>query len=94
MFDIVVGALSWVFRLALIKFVVMTGIFVAVWMLWPILLGWLPAWFGVGAITNSLQGIPSGVWWFMSMFRVDLGLEMVVTAFTTRFLIRRLPVIG
>jgi len=42
---------------------------------------------------GSLQ-IPEGVAWFVSAFELPFGAAVMVSAWTIRFLIRRIPVIG
>lgn len=45
-------------------------------------------------IENASLSIPSTMVWFTDALEVPFGLSVVVAAYTTRFLIRRLPVIG
>jgi hypothetical protein len=49
---------------------------------------------GTSAITNSLAGLPAGVWYFLELSRIDVGLPAIITAWATRFVIRRIPIIG
>jgi hypothetical protein len=42
---------------------------------------------------NTLS-IPSGVSWVVSMFQLDVGVSIVVSAYIARFILRRIPVIG
>jgi hypothetical protein len=37
---------------------------------------------------------PSAAWYFLDLFAFSTGLPIIISAFLTRFLIRRLPVIG
>lgn len=38
--------------------------------------------------------IPSGVWYFSNAFAISQGVTLTVGAYVTRFIIRRLPIIG
>ena len=38
--------------------------------------------------------IPSSVAWFAQSLQLDTGMGIIVTAYTIRFIIRRLPVVG
>ncbi|UEP46589.1 DUF2523 family protein [Burkholderia sp. B21-005] len=46
------------------------------------------------ALAGAFGGITSGVWYFMDLFAFSYGVPLVVSAFATRFIIRRIPVIG
>jgi Protein of unknown function (DUF2523) len=49
---------------------------------------------GTSAITNALGGLPAGIWYFLELMRIDIGLPSVISAWATRFVIRRIPIIG
>ncbi|MEY8199725.1 MAG: hypothetical protein RPS47_10840 [Colwellia sp.] len=38
--------------------------------------------------------LPSGVAWAVGIFQIEFGLSVVVSAYTLRFIIRRIPGIG
>lgn len=46
------------------------------------------------AINNLMSKFPAGSWFFIDLFNVGAGLQIMFVAYVTRFLIRRLPVIG
>lgn len=84
---------SWVFRAVVIKFVVLTALSVVITAIMSYVLGKLD----LGAVTglqSTLGGIPSGVLYFLGLFRFDVGLPLLFGAMLTKFLIRRLPIIG
>lgn len=95
MFGILVSALNtalaFILRSLLVKFVV----FFALWFITTefiaVLSPMLPTSTGLSA---SLGGIPAGVWYFLDLFNVSAGVPILLSAFVTRFIIRRLPVIG
>ena len=95
-FGIIVSALNSFFGAfitkALITFVLFTALYVLVSLFMSVVLGLLPT--GDGGVSSAFAGIPSGVWYFIDLFRVDLGVPAVCGAFLSRFIIRRLPIIG
>lgn len=95
MFGIVLSALNvllgFVFRSVLVKFVLYFGLYFVVTEFIAIVATHLP---DATALSSSLGGIPSAVWYFLDLFNVSAGLPIVVSAYVTRFAIRRLPVIG
>jgi len=42
----------------------------------------------------TLGGIPSAVWYFLDLFNASAGISVLLTSYVTRFIIRRLPIIG
>jgi len=50
----------------------------------------VPSW----AAGVSFAGIDNTIAYFAEPFHIDLALTVMVSAYTTRFLIRRIPVIG
>lgn len=84
------SVLAWIFRTVLIKFVVLVALFYLVQELSTVLLSLLPQ-IGIG---DSFTVISPGVWFFLDFFQIQIGVSMMISAFTTRFLIRRIPVIG
>lgn len=85
---------SWIFKEVLLKFVVMGSIYVAVSGLSPLVIQYMGDFIYPQFLTSAFAGIPSGVWFFLDFFALDLGLPLMISAYIARFLIRRLPVIG
>ena len=56
--------------------------------------GMFPASVSTWISQANLSGIPSGMYWILSVFQVPSGLSIVMIAYGIRFLIRRIPVIG
>lgn len=46
------------------------------------------------ALTGAFGGIGSDVWYFMDLCAFGYGVPLLVSAYATRFIIRRIPVIG
>lgn len=82
--------LAWLLRSVIIKFVVMFALFWLISELAPVLLSLIPPiTFG-----DSFSVLSPGVWFFLDFFQIQNGATMLLSAFVTRFLIRRIPVIG
>lgn len=84
-------ALGFIFRSVLVKFVVFFALFFIVTEFVALLVPMLPDGSGV---SGALGGIPASVWYFMDLFNVSAGIPIILSAYVTRFVIRRIPVIG
>lgn len=84
-------ALSFLLRSVLVKFVVFFGLFFVTTEFVPLITSLLP---DSSALSSALGGIPSGVWYFLDLFNVSVGIPTMLSAYVTRFIIRRLPIIG
>jgi hypothetical protein len=88
------AVVSWLLREILIKFLVFTAVFALIALLVPFVVGWLANFIGIGNLTVAFDVLPAGIWYFLDLFRLDFGVPFVISSFVSRFLIRRLPVIG
>lgn len=86
--------LSWIFRGVVIKFVIMSALFALLTFLVPMAISFIAPYIGVTNLNNSFTGLGAGVWFFLDFFALGYGLPLMISAFVTRFLIRRLPIIG
>lgn len=95
MFGILLSAgnalLGWLVRGVLVKFVVMVALYWVVAELVGVMASWLPT--GAG-LTSAFGGIGSATWYFLDLFAFSNGVPLLIAALVTRFLIRRIPVIG
>lgn len=95
MFGIVLSALNvllgYVFRSVIVKFVVFFSLFFVTTEFISVLSELLP---NANSLSGALGGVPAGVWFFMDLFNVTSGLPLLMSAWATRFIIRRMPVIG
>jgi hypothetical protein len=95
MFGIVLSALNvilgFVFRSLIVKFVTFFALFFVTTEFIQLVVPLLP---GASALTNAFAAQAPGVWYFLDLFKVNFGLSACLSAFVTRFIIRRLPVIG
>ena len=95
MFGILLSAgnslLAWLVRGVVVKFVVMISLYWIVAELVGVMSGWLPN--GSG-LTSAFGGIGAATWYFLDLFAFSTGMPLLISAYVTRFLIRRIPVIG
>jgi hypothetical protein len=94
MFAFFIPMLQWLFRAVLIKFVVLTVVMVGLGIAVPIIAGYIAKFAGVQSLTDVFSAIPPGVWWWLSIFRLDFGMPLLISASVASFVIRRLPVVG
>jgi hypothetical protein len=87
-------AVSFIFRTVVIKFFIFSALFVLLTELLPIVLRLLNFSHFVAGMQGSMVHIPPSVWFFLNAFRFDVGVPLILTAYATRFIIRRLPVVG
>lgn len=85
--------LAWGFRAVVIKFVVFTGLLLITTELTSAVLEQIGT-TAVDGVETQLSGVSDAVKYFFGLFRLDLGLPMLLSAQGTAFAIRRLPVIG
>lgn len=81
-------------RDVIVKFIVFTAVFALVAYLVPKAVGYLAPFLGLGSLSSAFSGLPAGVWFFLDFFNLGFGVPLLISAFVSRFLIRRLPVIG
>lgn len=95
MFAILLSAvnslLGFVFRGVIIKFAIMFAAWYLVIELIAALVAYVP---GAASIGSALSAFPAGLWFFLDLMRLDIGIPLMLSAFTTRFLIRRIPFVG
>lgn len=94
MLAILAPLVSWIFRGVVVKFVILTGLFAVMAILIPKVIDLVAPYLAVTFLTNAFNAIPPAMWWFIDMFQLDVGLPLLFSAVITRFLIRRMPVIG
>ncbi len=83
--------LTFIFKGSVVKWGLFVGLYFLVVEFTSQLTTLLPA---SSSLTSAFSGIASGVWYFLDLFAFSQGLPMVLSAVATRFIIRRLPVIG
>lgn len=87
----IAAIVGWLVKSVLVRFLVMFGLFFIMSELIPVLVSMLPT----ETNLNELFGLlPNSVWFFLNYFKISTGITLVISALLTRFLIRRIPVIG
>lgn len=86
--------ISWILREIVIKFSVLTAVYALVAFLVPKAIDYLTPWLGTGSLSSAFSAVSPGVWFFLDFFNLGYGVPLLISAAVTRFLIRRLPVIG
>jgi Protein of unknown function (DUF2523) len=87
------SVLGFVLRSVIVKFALYFGLFFVTTEFLQVLTsaGIFPT---AGSLSTSLGGIPGAVWYFLDLFNVSAGIPLVLSAYVTRFIIRRVPLIG
>ena len=81
-------------REIIVKFIIFSALFAVLAYLVPKMLAYLGPFLGVGSLASAFGAISPGVWFWLDFFQLGYGVPLLISAFVTRFLIRRLPVIG
>lgn len=86
--------LGFIFKKAVVKFWALGLLYFIVLDFVPTLISWVGADSLLNNVFAMFNSIPSGVGYFLSAFNLGFGLKIIISAYITRFLIRRIPVIG
>lgn len=85
---------SWIFRAIVVKFVILTAVFAVMAIVIPKAIEMIAPMIGVTSLSSAFSGLGSDVWFYLDFFALGYGIPLLISAAVTRFLIRRLPVIG
>lgn len=87
------SVLTFVLRSVLVKFVLFFGLFFVTTEFIQVLSasGLLPS---AASLSGVMGGVPSAVWYFLDIFSFSVGFSALLSAWVTRFIIRRIPLIG
>lgn len=90
------SALAWLVRSVLVKFVIFFALFFVVGEFVSVLLEYLlPSDVSSAAsLRAAFSAQNAGVWYFLDMFQVPFGVSAVLAAYVSRFILRRVPLIG
>lgn len=95
MFGILISAfnfiLAWLVRSVLVKFVFFFAMYFITTEFLAVIVNMLPT---SSSLNTALSGIAANTAYFLDAFALQTGLSLVVSAYVTRFMIRRIPVIG
>jgi uncharacterized membrane protein len=85
------AALGFIFRGVVVKFVILFSAWFLALELITAVVAYVPS---TSVITAAMADFPPLLWWLLDLMRVDIGIPLMLSAMSTRFLIRRLPFIG
>jgi len=95
MFGIVLSALNVVLaflvRSVLVKFAVYFALFFVTTEFIGVITSILPT---GDSLSQAFGAIPTDVWFFLDFFNVSAAVPLLLSAWVTRFIIRRIPIIG
>jgi hypothetical protein len=85
--------LGWIFRGVIVKFSILSAVYyVIVWIANEVF-----SVLDISPLTNlesTINTVPASLLYFLGVFRLDVGLPMILSAMLVGFIIRRLPIIG
>lgn len=82
---------KWVLGGIFLKVIVFSVLFFVISEFVPLLVGLIP---GLNSITTLFQSIPPEMLFLVHYFEIPAGISMFVSAASTAFIIRRIPIIG
>lgn len=86
------GAFGFIFKGIVAKFFLFSALFYVTTEFIPIIIDWfLPKSTNLAELFGSL---PDAIWYFLNLLQFPLGVPLMISAMLTRFIIRRLPIIG
>lgn len=95
MFGILLSALNaitaFVLQKVVMKFVIFAALLAVVVGFIPFVVQLLPT---TTALSQAFAAIPNWIWYWLQPFKLSFGIPLVLSAYATRFIIRRIPVIG
>lgn len=83
--------LNLVFSTGALKFLGFGLLFLLVELVIQVLWDLLPDWMTLNGIFSFMT---PEMWWFLDLINFSFGAPLILSAYATRFLIRRLPIIG
>jgi len=87
------AALGWFVRGVVLKFVAMSVLFFVITEIINAVVTRLDL-SPVTNLGNNINNLPASLLYFLGVFRLDVGLPMILSAMLVAFIIRRLPIIG
>ncbi|EDQ5814825.1 DUF2523 domain-containing protein [Salmonella enterica subsp. enterica] len=91
MTSVLYGVLGFLLRSVIVKFTVFFALYFIVQEFVPLILDMVNRQLTLFALISS---IPDSLKYFFSVFKVIDGINIILSAFVTRFIIRRIPVVG
>lgn len=91
MTSVLYGVLGFLLRSVIVKFTVFFALYFIVQEFVPLILDMVNRQLPLLALISS---IPDSLKYFFTVFKVIDGINIILSAFVTRFIIRRIPIIG
>lgn len=85
--------LSWLFSAVVLKFLIFGIVFLSITEVLPLIITLLIPEQSTN-IGSLLSNVPSEVAYFLSFFKVDVGVKLMLSAYLARFIVRRIPFLG
>lgn len=85
--------LSWLFSAVVLKFLIFGIVFLSITEVLPLIITLLMPEQSTN-IGSLLSNVPSEVAYFLSFFKVDVGVKLMLSAYLARFIVRRIPFLG
>ena len=85
--------LSWLFSAVVLKFLIFGIVFLSITEVLPLIITFLMPEQSTN-IGSLLSNVPSEVAYFLSFFKVDVGVKLMLSAYLARFIVRRIPFLG
>lgn len=84
--------LGFLLRGVVVKFAIMFALFFVVQEFVPVLLSLINV--SPLPLVELFNQLPDSAWFFLNLFQVPTGIALMVSAIVTRFIIRRIPIMG
>jgi hypothetical protein len=84
--------IAWIVRGIVVKF----GAYTAMFLFVTEVVKYLAAKMNIDSskLASSFSALPEGSGYFITITRLDIGLQLIISAIILRFIIRRIPMIG
>lgn len=86
--------ISWIFSAVVVKFLILTALYAVMAILIPKAIELIAPSISTVGLNDAFGGFGSDVWFYLDFFALGYGIPLILSAAVTRFLIRRLPIIG
>ncbi|MDH3001579.1 hypothetical protein A1D23_03015 [Chelonobacter oris] len=86
--------LGFIFKKTVPKFLLFFALYFLVAEFTPVILKMMGGAEFFSTVSGIFSSLPEGVSYFLGLFRVELGFYLVFSAYVTRFIIRRIPLMG
>lgn len=87
-----ISVVSWFVGGIALKAVVVGALYWVLTYFMPLVWGYVAPFLGVSSLTSFFSGIPDGVYWAIYATKGDVGIPLVISAYLSRFLVRRLHI--